>query len=430
MLPTKIELRQSKNITIQKVSQIDHMKMLFQGIEIEKSSYEDSKNFFDSCGISNKTKTHVMFCEIIKEKASIEYDITKLKPTAELHLAIEEALASNEPIENLNFVFQKFGYFFTTKVIIGDKLTRSVRFTGKKYSDCSGLKDKNLFGTHIFDKFSEKEKLLEQWKEQIKPINSSFMLTINGDIVERSDIPKWLESKESDWNIVKRVVIPLYKILDIKQQFKIKNLLTKENRVLMKKETLLIDASKSYHRCIFNEPLKSYNYQVFGKIVSLAEADIDVQFSCKSKSGFSVNWNKKIEEEGPITFQWMLIGCPSEIGYYDSKTRNVSVKMGFTKLKLEPKNEIEAKNELKSWYKQIDVGITLQQQHAISIDVECASTVNRLIFFQSAYSIISASVIEIRVGTNEAEILKLLKKDTEFLVNIRWCVTFEELVPQ
>ncbi|CAG8560749.1 7506_t:CDS:2, partial [Ambispora gerdemannii] len=428
MPSTTIKLRHSKNITIQEASRIDDMNMLFQGIQFEENSFEDSRNFVDLCGISNKTQTNAVLCEIICEKATIEYDIEKLKPTAALHLAVEEALESNTPIENLNLVFQKFGYFFTTKVIIGDKLSRSVRFTGKKCSGYPESKYKNLFGTHVFDKFSEKEKIYEQWKEQIKPINSSFMLAVNGDITELSDISKWIENvsnKVSDWHIIKRVVVPIIKILDREQQLKIEYLFTKENRVLMKNETLLIDTSKGYYRFFFEKPLKSYNYQIFGKLVSFEGSDIDVKFSLKSESGFSVNWDKKRKINGPTKLQWMLIGCPSEIGYYDSKTRDISVKTGFTELKLELRNESKNKNGSKLWSKRIDVGISLSKHHAISIDVECASASNRIIFFQSLYSIIVDSVIEIQVKTNEAEILELLKKDKEFLVNIRWCVAFE-----
>ncbi|CAG8531540.1 5363_t:CDS:2 [Ambispora gerdemannii] len=410
LLISETKSRQSPNTSarIRQVLQIDdiNQKLLFEGVEIDENSIDDFKKFLVRFIISNNTKTNAIHFEIIKERIFIEVDIRSLKPNAELNSAVQDALSSPTPICELRLVFEKYGHFVPIKLVMGDKLQQNIK-TYEKFAE-KDIVTKNYEG------FSE--------NEITSILHSSVVYAVNGDPLDISQIPSWFEKTSNKERVIKRVVVPIIKILDHEQQLKIEDLFTKENRVLMKNKTLLMDTSKSYYRFFFDKPLKSYNYQIFGKLVSLEGSDIDVKFNLKSESGFSVNWDKKRKIKGSIELEWMLIGCPSEIGYYDSKTRDISVKTGFVELKLEPRNEIKNKNGSKSWSKRIDVGISLSQHHAISIDVEFASASNKMMFFQSSCSVIFRSVVEVRIETYEVETLELIEKDKEFFLNIRWCV--------
>ncbi|CAG8699130.1 13016_t:CDS:2, partial [Ambispora gerdemannii] len=131
---------------------------------------------------------------------------------------------------------------------------------------------------------------------EIRPHDSSYLLTMDGGPIEIIQIPKWLKFVplfESEWRVIKRVVTPLYKILDINQQQEIEKLFSKQDHILMTNTTTILDFYTGYQRIEFNSKLKSSNYQIFGKVVDAdgqSFTDIYVEFSLKSEYGFSVNW--------------------------------------------------------------------------------------------------------------------------------------------
>ncbi|CAG8580458.1 7475_t:CDS:2 [Ambispora gerdemannii] len=416
----KIEFKEFQVLKIKKASQINDINMLFAGLEVDRTLSKETREVTENFNLCNDSKMNAIHSEIIVEKAQCEYDINYLKPTVKLSQAIDEALESNIPIESLNRVFEKYGHVISTKILFGDKLRSSVKFNDDPHILYDDI-------TQKFDKFSEID---------VTSLNKfvcfEHMLDMNDEPVEISRIPQWLENvskKSLDWRVIRRVVAPLYKILDIKQQQKIENLYKKEDRVLMNNETLLNNISKGYQRIVFDEPLKSNNFQIYGSIVTSDGEKLPevVEFSLKSNFGFSVSWNEetvKAKYNRSFKLQWILIGCPSEIGYFDAKTRDISVKNGFTEVKLMPKAAENNKNYSRLWTIQIDIGTKLSRHNCnTSIVIEYDPRLNTN-FFKSDYKI-SGSVIEVQITIDGDRNIEFIKRDKQYLAKIRWCVTFQ-----
>ncbi|CAG8543916.1 4877_t:CDS:2, partial [Ambispora gerdemannii] len=326
------------------------------------------------------------------EQLSIEINIQALKPTRNLKLAIQTALESNTPIENLKLVLQEFGNFFPTKIIL--------------------------------------ENLLVNWKENIQQFDSSYMIEMGGDPIDLSQIPEWLENisnQHSEWHIIKRVVIPLYKILDKNQQRDIENLLINKDYVLMKENTPFFNYSTGYQRILFDSQLKSNNYQLFGIVTCNGEKleNVYVRFSLKTVYGFSVSWHDfrqdyiPVNDSDRITFdssqtyilQWIIIGCPSEIGYFDPTTRNISVKSGVKELKL--------KHDMTTQSTPIEVGKSLFQKNIVILDVEYTPLPTYLFFKTKIGEWKEDGSFEIQI---QEENSKPIAMDDDYIAKIRWCV--------
>ncbi|CAG8586233.1 182_t:CDS:2 [Ambispora leptoticha] len=317
-----LEITSGKSSLLKCTTTNSELFSLSQGIIMD----QDSQKLFDNHEIFSNLEKSNIYLEILSEQLSMIFDFQNLKPTKDLHSEIQEALKSYIPIEKLKLVFKKFGNYVHTKLIFGNKLQRIILKEDIKRQD----------GSAEFNDFSE----IEKWKELVQPFDTSFMIAMDGYPIELSQIPKWLDvvsNQESEWYIVKRVVVPLYKILDVNQQHEIENLFKMENFVLMSNITLLSDYSSGYHRIEYDSPLKSDNYQLFGSVTCDGERleNIYVKFNMKTEYGFSVSWHDKSTfDRKPHALRWILIGCPSEIGYFDPKTRNISVILGVKEIKL------------------------------------------------------------------------------------------------
>ncbi|CAG8596146.1 2227_t:CDS:2, partial [Ambispora gerdemannii] len=380
----------SKSLMLRKITGSE-VFFLTQGLIIDSNSNFDHKLLIDN-EIFDELKTNNIYCEIISEQLSIEINIQTLKPTRKLRLEIQAALESNTPIENLKHVFQNFGHFFPTKIIL------------------------------------EIENLLVNWKENIRQFDPSYMIEMGGDPISLSRIPEWLENvsnQYSEWHIIKRVVVPLYKILDENQQRDIENLFIKEDYVLMNNKTPLLDYSTGYQRIKFGGRLKSNNYQLFGIIVTCNDEKLEnvyVRFSLKTVCGFSVSWHDFRQDyiqandettfdssQPQYIFQWILIGCPSEIGYFDLTTRNILVKSGVKESKLKHDTTIQST--------QIEVGNSLFNKNIVILDVEYTPLPTYL-FFKTAFGEWQEDgsfAIQIQEEKNK-------HMDDDYTIKIRWCV--------
>ncbi|CAG8593721.1 1565_t:CDS:10 [Ambispora gerdemannii] len=404
-----IEYKKSQNMKISYVSKICDSFMLSEGIEIDASSSEDLKNFFMLFNMNprkhsenaflNDLETNDIYCEIASEQILIEYNIQNIKITDKLKAAVEKALKSNTPIEDLKHVFNELGHLFATKIIIGNKLQRIVRLNGEN----TDKENKRLIYLPEFNELGNET--LNRWKEEIQPHDSSYLFTIDGGLIEINKIPKWLETVslcESEWHIIKRVVTPLYKILDINQQQKIEKFFSKQDYLLMTNTTTILDFNTGYQRIKFNNKLKSRNYQIFGKFVNASGqtfTNIYVKFSLKSEYGFSVNWIQAGDInflnflrilQKPYKLEWMLIGCPSEIGYFYSTARDKEIKTGSTELK------IKSKKEEQPWSCQINIDKSLSLSSAVSLNIEYPIT-RKTPIFKASYQILPESLIEVRL---------------------------------
>ncbi|CAG8604388.1 1803_t:CDS:2, partial [Ambispora leptoticha] len=429
-LKPTIEYKKLQNMRISHVSEIYDSLLLSEGIEFDANSSEDIKNFFMFFNMNprrhseNALETYDVYCEIASEQVSIEYDIQNIKISEKFKVSIEEALESNKPIEDLKLVFNKFGHLFATKIIIGNKLQRLARLNGKK--------NENESKRPIDETANE---FLSLWKKEIYPYDSSYLLTMNGDPIKINQIQKWLEIVpvfETEWGIIKRVVIPLYKILDIKQQKEIEKLFSKKDHILMLEETTILDFNAEYQRIEFNSKLKSNKYQIFGNVVDTNDktiASIYMKFSLKSEYGFSVNWIQVDDKNSQTSYKlkWMLIGCPSEIGYFDSTTRDKEIKTGSTELEItfKKKSALENVNIAKHWTCQINIDKPLSPSSFVLLNIEYPIARKTPIFKASCQrSQESNSIIDVKVEPIKDVYVEFLNEDEENTVTIRWCAFY------
>ncbi|CAG8650026.1 7141_t:CDS:2, partial [Ambispora gerdemannii] len=404
-----LEITTGKSFLLRRTT-TSELSSLSQGITKEQNSIQES--FINEA--YDEAKTNNIYFEILSEQLSIVFDFQTLKPTENLCLSIQKALKSNTPIENLKHVFQIFGHYFHTKIIFGNKLQRNVQLSSQEMED----------ETKKFDDFSEIDPLLKNLRELDQSFDSSYMIAMDGYPKRLSQISEWLDTvlhQESEWYI--------------------------ENFVLMFNTTSLLDYDSEYQRIEYDSQLKSNTYQLFGNVVTCSEEKLEsvyVKFSMKTKFGFSVSWHDFRQDyiqaddksnfdsaRRPYKLRWMLIGCPSEIGYFDPNTRDISVNIGFEELKLT--------HDLESV--KIDVGKSLFQQDIVAFDIEYASLPSFLFFHTNIEKWQESGTLKMQIATieeenkailtdedeeamliDENEEAMLIDEDEDFTITVRWCV--------
>ncbi|CAG8515269.1 12514_t:CDS:2 [Cetraspora pellucida] len=259
-----------------------------------------------------------------------------IKPLEKLNNAIINALNHHNPYHELLKVFKTYGHFLPKSIMLGHELYRTCYLNMKE-----GLQERN----EVLEDFdlTTYNHILNQWENYIKlhdedDIDTSFLISVNNDKVKRDQLEKWIDSclktKINSWKVINwKGLYPLYKILDERLQKDIKQILevgeTKgKERVLMTGVIPIKDFS-CYHRVKFSVDLDFNDYKIFGKLVTKNGEQIDtvIKFQSMSISGFSViidNFDtNKIFTDSQIT--WVMIGMPSEIGFFSINTRNLSV---------------------------------------------------------------------------------------------------------
>ncbi|CAG8562455.1 9313_t:CDS:2 [Ambispora leptoticha] len=321
---------------------------------------EKEQNFIQESFVNDEIfddlKANNIYLEILNEQISITFDIQNLKPTEDLCLEIQNALKSNIPIQNLKLVFQKFGHYIHKKLILGNKLQRIV------------LKE-NTEHVYYLEEFNDFSKI-EEWKQLVQPFDSSYMITMNGHPIE---------------------------------------------------------LSSGYQRIEYESQLKSDNYQLFGNVLTCEGkriTDVYVKFSMKTKFGFSVNWHDRRQgyiqandDRRPYMLQWILIGCPCEIGYFDSNTRDIPVNVGVKEIKLTHYTETHYTETVK-----IDVGNPLLQKNIVAFDFEYALLSSFLFFETNILKWDISGSIEVQIELIKEEYDKIIDERDDFTVVIRWCV--------
>ncbi|CAG8684745.1 4099_t:CDS:2, partial [Ambispora gerdemannii] len=108
--------------------------------------------------------------------------------------------------------------------------------------------------------------------------------------------------------------------------------------------------------------------------------------------------------------EWMLIGCPSEIGYFDSTTRDKEIKTGSTILRS----------------CRINLDRFLSPSIVVSLNVEYPTT-RKTPIFKASYQILQKfyPTIEIKVEPIKNEYIEFLNECEEIAITILWCVLFE-----
>ncbi|KAG9293810.1 hypothetical protein G9A89_019148 [Geosiphon pyriformis] len=270
--------------------------------------------------------TSDVFCEFSFEKARFTLMPNDIEVSPELISKVGDALDDMHPFEEFNEIFKTYGHWWCKKFVLGDKLRRIVRNPAK--SDRNSNRDEFTF--EKVDGDDRVKEALKKWETLIVPFDSSYLMTLDGYPNDIRNVSDWPQI-DSEWRIIDRTIAPLYELFELNQQERFNDLCKPEERILMQGSEALNDIEKEYKRILFERPLKSTQYQLFGSITSQSgpvnEHGLQILFSLQDEFGFSVSWrlenytNSDEQNAKKYHFNWFLIGVPSTIGYSNPKLR-------------------------------------------------------------------------------------------------------------
>ncbi|RIA88006.1 hypothetical protein C1645_713539 [Glomus cerebriforme] len=275
---------------------------------------------FPSIKVNNiKSYTDYIHVLIKCERYEILLNKDNIRPTKEFEQIIEEALNSMKPLKALQNVFDEFGHLFPQRIILGRSLKNII----------SNLSSFNI------DNINLKSPIFDSLKPYLDNLNVSYLLTPKGRIIEKSDLPNWIQNINNLEIIEFDDVIPLYKFLEAEKQNKIDDMLKNNFKILMTGITDLKDLDNNdieYYKRINIEPsLEDENYEVFGSVISRNHSKLEeiyVNFGSYDFNGFFA-LIKKLEETSidikECYVLWMIIEKPSELLVFSPSNREFQV---------------------------------------------------------------------------------------------------------
>ncbi|CAG8795083.1 5761_t:CDS:2, partial [Cetraspora pellucida] len=286
---------------------------------------------------SENFQSFPVYIAILCPQAEIVLENEQIEPSEKLKIAVKEALDHNNPYYKLIEIFETYGYFFPKRIVFGYKLYRACHLIAKNdlLESCTKWID--------FSDSIEYNNILKEWTSLISSdFDISYLTSINGDDILIDYLQEWISKLKNDPDTSQVInwkeLYPLYKIFDKHCQTEIEFVLgiddeTKKSGI---KERVLITgvvpvkASTYKYRVNFPDSINSSNYKMFGKLVSQNGELIDsasIKFRSTNIFGFSVlieNF-KLTNEITNLQIIWMLVGLPSEIGFYSVNTRNIPI---------------------------------------------------------------------------------------------------------
>ncbi|CAG8803959.1 27803_t:CDS:1, partial [Gigaspora margarita] len=236
--------------------------------------------------LTDESYTNNTYLEILCNQKELIVENKIMKPSKKLIDKVTKALKHNDPYSELMHVFKIYGHFVSKKIILGYKLYIMKCLTVDKYlprfipKDCDFIdKDtNNIYCRNLT--ISEYKNILSQWELFIKPhgLDLSYLVSINGDIVMRNKLEEWVASLKSDLNSLKIItwsdLHPLYEIFDPSLCREFKSVLEINDQEDAKERVLMIGALpienfSHYYRVNFSTRLRSNNYQLFGKLMTI-----------------------------------------------------------------------------------------------------------------------------------------------------------------
>ncbi|EXX57343.1 Ack1p [Rhizophagus irregularis DAOM 197198w] len=266
------------------------------------------------------------------EKYEVLISKDNIKYPEEFHNAIEKALKSMKPFNELQNVFNEYGQLFPLKIKLGKSFKSQIATTT------------------LFDDF-EKIKLklpIKSLEYYSKNLNISYFVTQDGNIIQEDGLVKMIKNintEDDDLEIIELdEIISLYDILELEQKRKIDIVLNNNNRdnlkILMTGITNLKDLndedSEHYKQISIEPPMENENYEVFGTIVrrknskleKLDQKNISINFGLYDVDGFfaTIKNSEKIETDiNECYVLWMIIGNPLELSIFSPINREIQV---------------------------------------------------------------------------------------------------------
>ncbi|CAG8659726.1 1330_t:CDS:2, partial [Dentiscutata erythropus] len=238
----------------------------------------------DADYLNNISQVDSVYLEIKYPKAEISFEKGSIKPSKEFTGAIQNALDHKNPYRELIKVFEKFGHFLPSKVILGDKLYSISKLPSVNIKSTDPKPINKEFET--IDDFSPEctdyNNIIIQWENCIKShnIDSSSLTSMDGNAVKRVMIKEWATSciKRSydSLNIIGwEGLYPLYEILNsyLCQEVKLclgndeQSISSGVKEKVLKSGVISIKSSQFKYRVNFDSSLESTNYQIFGKVL-------------------------------------------------------------------------------------------------------------------------------------------------------------------
>ncbi|CAB4426259.1 unnamed protein product [Rhizophagus irregularis] len=275
----------------------------------------NSLSFFSPTKSNKECYENYIHILIKCEQYEILLNKDNVRPTKEFEHAIEEALNNMMPLKALQNIFNEYGQLFSQRIILGKSL-------------------KNILPTSSSSAFETIVSEPKSFKLHLDELNISYFLTPNGKIIEINDLLNWIQNPSNLEIIEFDDIIPLYKILEERQQKKIDDLLQNNHRILMTGVTDLKDLNNSdveYYKRINIESLEDDNYEVFGSIISKDNSKLEgiyVNFGSYDLNGFFA-MIKKLEKTNvdikECHILWMIVGKPSELLAFSPSNREFQV---------------------------------------------------------------------------------------------------------
>ncbi|CAG8469770.1 1251_t:CDS:2 [Racocetra persica] len=290
--------------------------------------------------LSDNSPVDDICLEIKCQKIILNFERESIQPTEIIKTAVNNALQSQRPYQELIKVFNLYGYILSQKIILGEKLYEMSYYSLQETPDHSGqqLELKESFEIDL----SELDELFALWKNKYR-CNATYVMSLCGEAVKKDHVKKWIDVYyKQDFKTLQIInrdeLFPLYEIFEESIRHEIESILGIKNeeneKILMTGITQIIENTKYYH-VSFPVRLNSSNYQIFAKIVRTNKrpnSAIDTAFviiQSATKTGFLAiieNFDK-IRNIDPTELQiiWMLVGLPNEINFFSTHTRKLSV---------------------------------------------------------------------------------------------------------
>jgi len=337
----------------------------FPFIKIDGFNDKDHKNYFIHLVV--KCEQY----EILVNKDCIE-------PSEDFINAIEKSLNDMRPFNALQDVFNEYGHLFPLRIILGKSL-------------------KNILTTthfETFEKINLKLPILESLEPYLNKLKISHFITQKGNVIEKNDLPNWIENTNNDLEIIEYdEMISLCDLLEPEQKRKIDIVLNNHQdslKIIMTGITDLKDLDDNnmeYHKRINIEPsLENENYEVFGSIVTRNNVKIKdyfIKFGFYDVNGFSAIIKKTLKKSGfnikDCSILWMIVGNPLKLSVFSPNNREIQV------------DRIEASRVDKSNYYCIKTSFPLSQGYGILIN---ASTNCNIKLVEWSYNYIKFEIVE------------------------------------
>ncbi|CAG8807591.1 11660_t:CDS:2, partial [Gigaspora rosea] len=172
--------------------------------------------------VNNNSQINSLHCGIIYEK--IEMDIKDvIKPSQQLEVEVKEALEKNNPYNELERIFAKYGHVFCIKFSIGGRLTKLNEFplteseiknvSNNKFEDFESHQETLNAWINLLDQF-KMDKNMYIIEESLSHVRNDY----NTVVVSNDNIDDWAKSVSKNldtWQVVNRQqFIPLYKLFN------------------------------------------------------------------------------------------------------------------------------------------------------------------------------------------------------------------------